>query len=89
VLWGGLQQRQANANSLIAIIPIAIAAVPIYYYRHGQPQVDFHFALFLVLGAVVGAYLGARSLKYIPDRQLKLGVAVLILVLGVKYVVLP
>ena len=89
MLWGGLQQRQANANSLIAIIPIALAAVPIYYYRHGQPQVDFRFALFLVAGAVVGAYLGARSLKYIPDQQLKLGVALLIAVLGVKYLVLP
>jgi len=48
VIWGGLTQRQANATSLVAIIPIAIAALPIYYFQKGTPQVDLHVALFLV-----------------------------------------
>src|SRR5204862_2797608 len=50
VLWAGLGQRQANATSLVAILPIAIAAVPIYYFRAGAPQVDLRVALFLVIG---------------------------------------
>ena len=84
-----MQQRQANANSLIAIIPIAIAAVPIYYFRHGSPHVDFHFALLLVIGGVAGAYLGARALKYIPERELKVVVGVLAALAGLKAVVFP
>ena len=89
VLWAGVPQRFANANSLVAIIPIAIAALPIYYFRKDSPQVDLHAALFLVLGSVVGAYLGARVLSRIPDRELKIAVAVVLGVVGVKELVLP
>jgi hypothetical protein len=89
VLWAGTSQRFANANSLVAIIPIAIAALPIYLFRKGAPQVDFHIAAFLILGSVVGAYLGARLLSHIPDRELKFGVALVLGVLGLKEVLFP
>jgi len=74
---------------LVAIIPIAIAALPIYYFRKSSPQVDFHVALFLVIGSVVGAYIGARMLSRIPDRQLKFAVALVLGVVGIKELVFP
>lgn len=89
VLWAGVPQRNANANSLVAIIPIAIAALPIYYFRKGSPQVDFHVALFLVIGSVVGAYIGARLLSRIPDRELKIAVSLVLGIVGVKELLLP
>lgn len=89
VLWAGVPQRKANATSLVAIIPIAIAALPIYYFRKGTPQVDLHLALFLIIGSVVGAYIGARLLHLIPDRALNLGVALVLLVIGIKEVLFP
>jgi uncharacterized protein len=89
VLLGGMSQRQANATSLVAIIPIAIAALPIYYFQKGTPQVDFRMALLLVIGSVVGAYVGARLLKRIPDRPLTFGVAAVLLLAGVKELVAP
>jgi uncharacterized protein len=89
VMWTGMPQRHANANSLVAIIPLAIAALPIYYFRKGAPQVDLHLALFLVIGSVVGAYIGARMLKRIPERALNIGVAVLLALIGVKELVFP
>lgn len=89
VLWAGVPQRNANANSLVAIIPIALAALPIYYFRKGSPQVDFHVALFLIIGSTVGAYLGARVLSRIPDRELKYAVAVILAVLGLKELLFP
>ena len=89
VLWTDTPQRNANANSLVAIIPIAIAALPIYYFRKGSPQIDLHVALFLVLGSVVGAYIGARLLSRIPERQLKFAVAVVLAVVGFKELLLP
>jgi uncharacterized protein len=89
VIWGGLSQRQANATSLVAIIPIAIAALPIYYFQKGPPQVDLHIALFLVIGSVLGAYVGARLLRRIPERPLTLAVAALLLLAGIKELVAP
>jgi len=88
-LWAGVPQRFANANSLVAIIPIAVAALPIYYFRKGSPQVDLHAALFLTIGSVVGAYVGARVLRRIPDRELKIGVALILGVVGLKELLIP
>jgi uncharacterized protein len=89
VLWAGVPQRNANANSIVAILPIAVAALPIYYFRTRTPQIDFRVALFLVIGSVVGAYLGARLLKRIPDRELKLAVVVILGLIGVKELLFP
>ncbi len=89
VIWAGVSQRHANANSLVAIIPIAIAALPIYYFLQGRPQVDLHFALFLIIGSVAGAYAGARLLRFIPDRELTLAVAAVMLIVGLKEVIAP
>jgi uncharacterized membrane protein YfcA len=89
VLWAKVAQHKANATSLVAIIPIAITAVPIYYFRKGTPQVDLHVALFLIIGSVVGAFIGARLLNRIPDRELQLGVAAVLFVIGVKEVIFP
>jgi uncharacterized membrane protein YfcA len=89
VLWAKVGQRQANATSLVAIIPIAIAAVPVYYFRQGQPQVDFRLALFLVIGSVVGAFVGAIMLKRIPERALKVAVTALMTLVGLKQILLP
>ncbi len=89
VLWANTSQRHANANSLVAIIPISIAAVPIYYFSRRSPQVDFHIALWLVVGSVVGAYAGARLLSRIPDRELKIVVAIVLGAVGIKELLLP
>lgn len=84
-----MSQRHANANSLFAIIPIAAAALPIYYFLQGRPQVDFHFALFLIIGSVAGAYLGARLLSRIPEREVTLVVVVFMLLVGLKELFSP
>ena len=89
VLLAGVPQRQANATSLVAIIPIALAALPIYYFTRGTPEVDLRFALFLVIGSGFGAYIGARMLKRIPERPLAIAVAVVLLVAAIKELVAP
>jgi uncharacterized protein len=89
VLWASVPQRFANANSIVAILPIAVAAVPIYYTRKGSPEIDFRLALFLVIGSVIGAYIGARLLKRIPERELRLAVVVLLGLVGLKEVLFP
>ena len=84
-----MPQRNANANSIVAILPIALAALPIYYFRSSTPQIDFRVALLLVVGSVVGAYIGARLLKHIPDRELKLLVTVVFGAIGLKELLIP
>jgi uncharacterized protein len=89
VLWTRLPQHRANGTSLLAIVPIALVGVFVYYFQGSRPQVDAGFALLLVIGSVLGAYLGARLMYRIPEAQLKAGVAVVLLLVGLKELVLP
>ena len=89
VLWAHVDQRKANATSLVAIVPIAVAAVPIYYFTKGTPQVDLRVALLLIIGSVFGAYVGARALKRVPERPLRYAVAIFMLAIGAKQLLLP
>jgi uncharacterized membrane protein YfcA len=89
VLWTGLPQHKANGTSLLAIIPIAIVGALVYYFQGSRPQVDLGFAFLLSIGSVVGAYLGARAASRLPEAQLKLGVVVLLVAVGVKELLFP
>jgi uncharacterized protein len=89
VLWAKLPQHHANGTSLLGIIPIAIVGALVYYFQGGKPQVDLGFALLLIIGSVVGAYLGARAMSRIPEANLKLAVAVLLAAVGLKELVFP
>jgi uncharacterized membrane protein YfcA len=47
------------------------------------------FAALMTAGAIVGAYLGARLVSRVPDRQLKTAVAVVLLLAALKQLLLP
>ena len=91
VLWAKVPQHKANGTSLLAIIPIAIVGALVYYFQPagGRPQVDLGFALLLIVGSVVGAYLGARAMSRIPEARLKLAVVVLMVAVGIRELLLP
>lgn len=90
VMLARTPQLKANANSLAAIVPISIAGVLVYYFAgRGGPQVDFRFALLLVAGGVLGAYVGARLASRVPEVWLGRLVAVLLALVGLKEIVSP
>jgi uncharacterized protein len=84
VMWSGTDQRRSSGTSLAAILPIALVGAGIYYFGKGTPQVDLRVAFFLVLGSVVGAFLGAHLSRRVPENALKMLVAVLLAVVGLK-----
>jgi uncharacterized membrane protein YfcA len=91
VIWARTRQLQANATSLLAIIPISAVGVLVYYFvgSHQRHQADLRFAALMTAGAIVGAYLGARLVSRVPDRQLKTAVAVVLLLAALKQLLLP
>ena len=89
VLWVRMPQHRANGTSLAAIIPISVVGSLVYYFQGSHPQVDLRFAVLLVIGSALGAYLGARWMGRLPERHLQLAVAVLLLVVGLKELILP
>ena len=89
VMLTPLTQRQANATSLAAIIPISIVGALVYYFGSRNPAIDLTMAVLLMIGSVVGAYVGARLAARIPDTALRAAVAVLLLGVGIKELILP
>lgn len=87
--WAKVPPHNANATSLAAIVPISIVGGLIYYFGRSHPAVDLHFAALLAVGSVVGAYLGARFSRRVPERVLLQAVAVLLAGVGLKEIVAP
>lgn len=87
VLWTKVAQHQANGTSLALIVPIAIAGVAVYALAGGE--VDFRLAAPLAVGAVFGAFVGARAVARVPEATLRRIVAVVLLLAGLKQLILP
>jgi uncharacterized membrane protein YfcA len=79
----GLSQVDAEATSLLAIIPVALVGA---YRQHGQGNVDLRTAATLGILAVAGAALGAVIANAVPERALEIGFAVLILYVALQLV---
>jgi uncharacterized membrane protein YfcA len=79
----GLSQIDAEATSLLAIIPVALVGG---WRQHGQGNVDLPTALTLGVLAVAGAAAGAALANAVPERALKVGFAVLILSVAAQLV---
>lgn len=63
VLWMGLDQLRASATSLATIVASAGAALLLF---GTASAVDWEAAAYLLIGALVGAWLGARFLDRVP-----------------------
>ncbi|NND12778.1 MAG: sulfite exporter TauE/SafE family protein [Acidimicrobiia bacterium] len=78
VLWLALDQRQAAASSLAAIIASAGSAT---LKNASETLIDWPAAALLFVGAGLGAYVGARSLDRLPVRTLS-RMFIVVLLLG-------
>jgi uncharacterized membrane protein YfcA len=79
----GVAQRRAMANSLLAIIPISIVGVAVYYLAEGH-LVRFDLGVLLAIGGVAGARFGALIAQRVSERQLRIAFGVLMVLVSVK-----
>ncbi len=81
VLVMGFAQHRAHATSLAVIIAAAAAATTRLAFEH---RVDWDTAGFLVVGAIVGAYAGARLLGVLSDVWLARAFVMLVLAAAIR-----
>ena len=84
VLLAGFDQRRAHATSLAAIGIIAVSGTTGYGLAG---EVDWAVAALMALGSVAGAVAGTHLLRTLPQRQLQLAFAVLLVVTAVRLAV--
>jgi hypothetical protein len=86
VILARRDQHRAVGTSLAAILPIAVVGAAAYYFGRGTPQTDLTVALFLAVGSVLGAFLGALAARRLSDYALKVIIAILLVGVGLKEV---
>lgn len=76
----GFSQKFAIGTSLAVLLPpIGIAAV-LEYYRNGN--VDFRAALIIALTAIIGGWIGARTVNHIDTHTLKIIFGTFLIIMG-------
>ncbi|MEA2002518.1 MAG: sulfite exporter TauE/SafE family protein [Actinomycetota bacterium] len=81
VLWLGFSQHKASGTSVATIIASAGAAL-VSFTLDGS--VDWTAALWVTMGAVVGAAIGTRILHLIPADTLRKAFSVLMLIAAAR-----
>jgi uncharacterized protein len=79
-----LGHREAVANSLAAILPMAAVGALMYYIGAPRPHVRLDLGVALAMGGIAGALVGARLAHRVSERSLRIGFGLLVLVVGVR-----
>ena len=64
-----MSEQEARATSVFVILPMVIAS-GLFYYNNNY--IDLNTGLKCALGGVIGGFLGAKLLKKLQDRILKI-----------------
>jgi hypothetical protein len=83
VVFGNIGQHMAQGTSLIAMIP-ASASGACTHYKLGNVTMDVAWGL--IVGSLVGAYIGAATASGLPDFHLKIAFAIVGVWMGVRYI---
>ena len=63
-----LKDYKAHATAIPIILPLSIISVIVYLFNN---KVPFDIAFYVVIGGLVGSYLGAKFLNKIPVKYLR------------------
>lgn len=81
VIVAGMAQKLATGTSLAAVLPISVASL-VTYVAHGN--IDWPAALWLSIGAVLGAVLGTKLLTVLPARTIAVLFIALLVVSAIR-----
>ena len=87
LIWAaGLDRHTASGTSLVAILPIAGVAAVTYAVVPGG-AFDAEASAIFVIGSLAGAVLGARVNARVSERALRLAMAIIIGIFGLRLVI--
>lgn len=87
MLLFGFSQPEAQGTSLAVMIPPIGIFAALVYYQYGYVRIPI--VGWVALGFILGAFVGARFVPYIPVATLRVGFGVLLLYTGFMFVLSP
>ena len=82
VLLFGLTQHQAQGTALAVMLPPIFIFAVLRYYWAGHVKVQM--AIFVAMGFLIGAFLGAHFVQSVPDVYLKRTFGIFLVIIGIR-----
>src|SRR5262245_35305899 len=87
MLLFGFTQHESQGTSLAALCTPIFAFAAAVYYKYGYVKLPVAGAV--ALGIMLGAYLGARAVPFIPQAWMRMAFGGLLLYMGLAFVLGP
>ena len=78
-----MEDSKARATSIFCILPMVIAS-GIFYYKN--KFINWKIGILCAIGGIIGGYIGARLLKKLPDKYLKLSFALFLIYVSIRLI---
>ncbi|MBR5614052.1 MAG: sulfite exporter TauE/SafE family protein [Clostridia bacterium] len=78
-----IDEKQSHATAILVILMMSVVSAFIYVR---QGFFDLRLWMWVSIGGVIGGFVGAKLLKRIPKRWLKIGFGAVIVVTAVKMI---
>jgi len=79
-----IEDKKARATSVFAILPMVITSGMFYYTNN---YIDWKLGITCALGGIVGGYIGAKLLKKLPAKILKIAFTGFLIYVSVKMMI--
>ncbi len=78
-----LESTKARGTSLCCILPMVLTS-SFFYYKGNY--IDWKIAIFCAIGGSIGGYIGAKLLKKIPERILRIVFTIFLVYVSYKMI---
>ena len=79
-----MDEKKSRGTSVFCILPMVITS-SLYYYKGNY--INWKNALFCSIGGIIGGFIGAKILKFIPNIILKITFLIFLFYMGVKFII--
>ena len=79
-----IEESKARATSVLVVLPM-VATSGIFYYRNNY--INWGIGLKCALGGIAGGYIGAKLLKKIPEKTLRITFTLLLVYVSARMII--
>ncbi len=81
VYYLNLTEPESRATSVFCILPMVITSGIFYYKNH---YINWKIGILCSIGGIIGGYIGAKLLKKISDKYLKIAFTIFLAYVSIK-----
>lgn len=76
-----MNAKKSRGTSIFCILPMVLTSSIFYYKGH---YIDWKVAILCGIGGIIGGYIGAKLLKKLPEKYLKIAFTIFIIYIAIR-----